>query len=78
MSGIQALRRKFPSLRRCDRCRRPKNELYDVDLGEFRVFVCSGLCAEAARANYQEKKDKGIKPGQPIIENSTDMLEDNI
>lgn len=49
-------------------CRRPRNELYDIDLGEFRLLVCSGICAEKARANYQEKKDKNIKPGEPIIE----------
>lgn len=77
--GTQALRRKFQSLRRCEVCHRPKNELYQLDFDEFKLLACSGICAERARANYQEKKDKGIEPGQPIIEDSTpDVLEDNI
>jgi len=30
-------------------------------------MVCSSSCAEQSRKNYQEKKDKNIKPGQPMF-----------
>lgn len=31
-------------------------------------MVCSAHCAEDSRRNWQEKKDKDIRPGAPILE----------
>jgi hypothetical protein len=43
--------------------------MYFVKLGDdLTIEVCSGICAERARVNYQQKKDAGIKPGTPNLE----------
>ena len=77
--GTMLLRHNFPSLRRCEKCHKSRRFLYEMRLDEISILVCSGMCAEEARLNWQEKKDKNIKPGSPVItDESPDMLGDNI
>jgi hypothetical protein len=67
--GEMLLRHHFPSLKRCDFCHHAVKSMYFVKLGDdLTIQVCSGVCAEKARANYQQKKDLGIKPGTPNLE----------
>jgi len=66
MTGIVAVPHIFQGNKRCDYCHRPMKRLYAMKMGDMTVWVCSGLHAEMARKNWQEKIDKGIKPGEPL------------
>ena len=78
--GINALRIEYPSLRVCEKCHRKQNFLYKIELDGYIILVCSSWCAESARKNWQEKKDKSIKPGVPVIKDypMLDKIGDNI
>ncbi len=41
-------------------------------------MVCSSICAEQARKNWQEKADKGITPQQPYEKPTPAEETDNI
>ena len=72
--GMNSLRIDLPFQKRCEMCHKPKKFLYKIELDGYSVFVCSAHCAEEARSNWQEKKDRNITPGTPILP-STDVPE---
>ena len=59
-------------------CHQPKKSLYEIRLHGQILLVCSSICAESARQNWQEKIDKGITPQQPYEKPQEKEESDNI
>lgn len=43
-------------------------------------MVCSAMCAESSRSNWQKKKDEGTEPGKSMFQEAEipDVIEDNL
>lgn len=63
--GEITLRHKNAYMKRCDRCGKLSHYIYRMQLGQFSYNFCSGLCANAARIEYENKTSKGITPLNP-------------
>ena len=70
--GISALRYKNTYGVRCDRCKRPAKIIYKIKIGDFLYSFDSGICAQAASKEYQDKMNRGITPSnlEPLEEES--------
>ena len=75
---MNILRHDFPSRKSCEYCHTPRKSLYEVKMFEHTVMVCSSICAERARQNWQEKIDKGVTPQQPYEKPSFNEKSDNV
>mgnify|MGYP001587252371 CR=1 FL=1 len=64
--GLLAFRVDSPMLQRCDLCKHPAKSLYKVQIGEHQYKFCSGMHANTATENYNQKKAKGITPANPF------------
>ena len=72
--GVSVFRSKNTFMKRCDRCHKQTHYIYRMQLGQFSYNFCSGLCADAARKEYEKKEKLGITPTNP--EPITDLIED--
>lgn len=74
------LKQKTNHLVRCDYCKNTTHYVYRVKIGDFIYNFCSGVHANYAKNNFDEKIAKGITPSNlsPIEEPSAegDNLED--
>ena len=73
--GESVLSRKFPFLKNCDICGKPRHDLYQIDLDGVPVFVCTGAEAVTARDRWMEKKKAGISPYESKTKNEETMME---
>ena len=66
--GVTVYRQKNIYMKRCDKCHKLSHYIYRLQLGQFSYNFCSGLCADAARKEYEEKEKGGITPSnlEPI------------
>lgn len=66
--GQQVYRNKNTYLKRCDKCGRLSHYIYRMQLGNLSYNFDSGMCADAARQEYEDKIKKGISPSnlEPI------------
>lgn len=75
--GQIVLRQKNTYLKRCEKCGKLSHYIYRMQLGQYSYNFCSGMCADAARKEYEAKEKQGITPNnlQPIEEGG-DLLEE--
>jgi hypothetical protein len=68
--GVITYRHKNTYMKRCEKCHKLSHYIYRLQLGEAWYNFCSGLCAEAARSEYDSKMKSGISPNnlEPIEE----------
>lgn len=68
--GVITYRHKNIYMKRCDKCQKLSHYIYRIQLGQFTYNVCSGLCADTARKEYEYKEKNGISPtnSEPIEE----------
>lgn len=70
--GTQVYRQKNIYMKRCDKCKKLSHYTYRINLGGISYTFCSGLCAQAAQKEFDEKLQKGITPNNldPIEEDT--------
>lgn len=75
--GAIVYRQKNQYMKRCDKCNKLSHYIYRIQLGQFPYNFCSGMCADAARVEYEDKEKKGISPNNltPIDDAGGDLLE---
>lgn len=75
--GAITYRHKNQYMKRCDKCTKLSHYIYKMQLGQFSYNFCSGMCANNARIEYENKTKNGISPNnsEPIIEAGGDSLE---
>jgi hypothetical protein len=61
-------------MKRCDKCGKLSHYIYHMQLGQFPYNFCSGICANNARLEYEEKKKSGVSPSNP--EPVSDLIEE--
>jgi len=75
--GVTVFRQKNQYMKRCEKCGKLSHYIYRMQLGQFPYNFCSGLCADAARKEYEHKEKSGITPTNPDpIEEGGDELEE--
>ncbi len=66
--GVQVYRHKNTYMKRCDKCGKLSHYVYRMTLGPHSYNFDSGMCADAARKEYEYKEQNGISPSnlEPI------------
>jgi hypothetical protein len=60
--GVTVYRQKNQYMKRCDKCHKLSHYIYRLQLGNLQYNFCSGMCADAARVEYDRKEKSGISP----------------
>lgn len=68
--GQSVYRQKNIYLKRCDKCGKLSHYTYRMSLGTLSYLFCSGMCADAARKEFEAKQAQGITPtnAEPIVD----------
>ena len=66
--GVSVFRSKNTFLKRCDKCGKLSHYVYRMNIGQHTYNFDSGMCADAARKEYEHKEKNGISPvnAEPI------------